>query len=287
MRFGLIPSIVVQLPGASDPWEADGSGDDLVRIAEAADTLGFHHITCSEHTVVPVDIAAVRGGTYWDPLATLSFLAARTRRIRLATNVLVLGYHHPLELVKRYGTLDRLSGGRVLLGLGVGTLEQEFDLLGAEFTDRGPRADDALRALRASWGRPEPSYDGPYYSFRDLLVEPHAPRTDVPLWIGGRTRRSLRRAVELGNGWMPFGLSGAEITQMLATFDLPQDFDVILQTPRLDPLGDPDRTRSHIAAAAEAGASMANVSVSGTSRTQVLDQLHALSELYPEAMEEP
>ena len=91
-----------------------------------------------------------RGTRYWDPLATLGYLAARTQRIRLATNVLVLAYHHPLEIAKRYGTLDKVSNGRLILGVGVGSLKEEFDLLGAPFDDRGPRGDDALRALRAS-----------------------------------------------------------------------------------------------------------------------------------------
>ena len=76
---------------------------------------------------------------YWDPLATFGYLAARTERIRFATHVLVLAYHHPLEIAKRYGTLDRVSNGRVILGVGVGTLKEEFDLIGAPFDDRGPR----------------------------------------------------------------------------------------------------------------------------------------------------
>jgi alkanesulfonate monooxygenase SsuD/methylene tetrahydromethanopterin reductase-like flavin-dependent oxidoreductase (luciferase family) len=108
-------------------------------VAQAADQLGYHHLTCSEHVAVPVAAVARRGSAYWDPLATLAFLAARTTAIRLATHVLVLGYHHPLAIAKRYGTLDRLSNGRLILGLGVGTLAEEFDLLGAPFADRGAR----------------------------------------------------------------------------------------------------------------------------------------------------
>ncbi len=100
--------------------------------------------------VIPTEVAAARGSRYWDPLATFGYLAAVTSRIRLATNVLVLGYHHPLEIAKRYGTLDQICAGRLVLGLGVGSLEEEFDLLGAPFGDRGARADDALAALRSS-----------------------------------------------------------------------------------------------------------------------------------------
>ncbi len=95
------------------PWPA---------VAAAADRLGYHHLTCAEHVIVPTGIATVRGGRYWDPLATFGYLAALTSQIRLATNVLVLGYHHPLDIAKRYGTLDQVSHGRLILGLGVGTL---------------------------------------------------------------------------------------------------------------------------------------------------------------------
>ena len=122
--------------------------------------LGYDYLTCSEHVGIPTDVAPRPRGDLLGSAATLGYLAARTTRIRLATHVLVLGYHHPLELAKRYGTLDRISGGRVVLGVGVGSLEEEFELLGVPFEDRGARADDALRALRASLAQREPSYDG-------------------------------------------------------------------------------------------------------------------------------
>src|SRR5882757_8621241 len=144
------------MPGASSKWERAASVEDIIRIAETADHLGFDYLTCPEHVIVPEDDAALRGSTYWDPVATLAFLAARTKRIRLATAVVVLGYHHPLAIAKRYGTLDRLSGGRLVLGVGVGSLKAEFELLNAPFADRGPRADDALRALRASFSTNRP-----------------------------------------------------------------------------------------------------------------------------------
>src|ERR1700724_1289758 len=97
-----------------------------------------------------------RGGRYYDPLATFGYLAARTERIRLATHVLVLGYHHPLEIAKRYGTLDVVSGGRLILGVGVGSLESEFALVGADFAERGARADEALVALRNGFAQSQP-----------------------------------------------------------------------------------------------------------------------------------
>uniref|UniRef100_UPI002454A6F1 TIGR03619 family F420-dependent LLM class oxidoreductase n=1 Tax=Nocardia carnea TaxID=37328 RepID=UPI002454A6F1 len=238
MQIGISSPIVVTHPATTAGWERGAGIAELARIAETADRLGFHHLTCSEHIAVPVDIAEERGGTYWDPLATLGFLAARTAGIRLATQVLVLGYHHPLEIAKRYGTLDLVSGGRLVLGLGIGSLRAEFDLLGASFTDRGARADEALAALRAALSRERPEYHGRYYDYQDLLVRPHAVQPRVPLWIGGRTRRSLRRAIEFGDGWVPFGLPLTDLRAMLDTVELPGRFDLVLGPGRpRDPHG--------------------------------------------------
>ncbi|QCQ92805.1 LLM class F420-dependent oxidoreductase [Rhodococcus sp. SGAir0479] len=280
MHIGIVSPIVVLHPDAHSAWERTGSIDDLASVAETADRLGFHHLTCSEHVAVPLEVARTRGGTYWDPLATFGYLAARTTRIRLATQVLVLGYHHPLEIAKRYGTLDVVSGGRLVLGLGVGTLREEFDLLNAPFEDRGARADDALGALRAALSRSEPEYSGNYYEFRDLLVEPHAVQDRVPLWIGGRTMRSLRRAVEHGDGWVPFGLRGDELHAMLGKVEIPEGFEVVLSTGApLDPLGDRDRAARALDRRREAGATIASVAIAATGPGHFCEQLEALHRL--------
>ena len=157
-RLGVATPIVTTLPGQARAGRLPGTIEDLALIAQTADRLGYHDLTCSEHIGVPADQAERRGARYWDPLATFGFLAARTRQIRFTTLVLVLGYHHPLEIAKRYGTLDLVSGGRLILGVGVGTLREEFDLLDAPFEDRGARADDAIAALRASLSVREPAY---------------------------------------------------------------------------------------------------------------------------------
>src|SRR5215217_5374695 len=117
MRIGLSTPVVVQVPGIASEWESTATVDDFAQIALVADEMEFDYLTCSEHVAIPSSDAAIRGAVYWDPLATFGFVAAHTRRIRLATSVLVLGYHHPLDIVKRYGTLDRVSGGRLILGV--------------------------------------------------------------------------------------------------------------------------------------------------------------------------
>ena len=251
MRLGIVTPVVTRLPRAHSRWEVDAGIKEIARIATEAERLGYDHLTCSEHIAVPNSVVATRGATYWDPLATLGFIAGCTRTIRLATFVLVLGYHHPLEIVKRYGTLDAISEGRVILGVGVGSLVEEFELLGASFSDRGKRADDALRALRASWGKSVPEYHGEYFDYSDMTIDPVATSTTAPIWIGGQSARSLARAVEFGEAWAPFGLKPNEVSQLLAAAESSASWsqrtkplEVFLQpTPPLDPVGDPEATR--------------------------------------------
>jgi probable F420-dependent oxidoreductase len=280
IRIGVVLPIVTLMPGAHGKWERTAGLEGITAVAQAADRLGYHHVTCSEHTAVPSDVVPTRGGTYWDPLATLSYLAAKTERIGLTTNVLVLGYHHPLEIAKRYGTLDLISGGRLILGVGVGSLTEEFELLGVPFDDRGPRADDELRALRASFGQAVPAYEGPYYSFRGMVVDPCGPRTDVPFWVGGRTLRSLRRAVDLADGWIPFGLDPPALASMLGRVEVPAGFQTVLSPPRaLDPSGSPTHASELLGAVVQAGATIASVRLVGQSLAHYIEQLEALAAL--------
>lgn len=281
-KLSVATPVVTMFPRSAGDWEKDATIADLAQIAEAADRLGYHHLTCSEHVALPAAETGRRGTRYWDPLATFGYLAARTRRIRLATNVLVLGYHHPLEIAKRYGTLDRVSGGRLILGVGVGSLKEEFDLLGAPFDDRGRRADDALRALRAALSAPEPEYHGEFYSFGGMVVDPCAVQDRVPLWIGGQTLRSLRRAATLADGWAPFNVSLRQARDWLGRFDLGPGFDVVLPPPALlDPIGQPEQTRDLLGETAAHGATIVSAAFRHTSLPNYLENLQALAELHP------
>ncbi|HEX5255548.1 MAG TPA: TIGR03619 family F420-dependent LLM class oxidoreductase [Mycobacterium sp.] len=283
-KLSVATPVVTMFPGSSGDWEKTATIEDLARIAEDADRLGYHHLTCSEHIALPAAERGRRGTRYWDPLATFGYLAARTQRIRLATNVLVLAYHHPLEIAKRYGTLDQISGGRLILGVGVGSLEEEFDLIGASFDDRGPRADDALRALRASLSVDEPAYHGEFYSFGGLVVDPCAVQERVPIWIGGRTLRSLRRAATLADGWAPFNVSLRQARDWLGRFDLHPGFDVVLPAPALlDPITQPEKARDLLGETAAHGATIVHAAFRHTSLQHYLENLHALAELHPPA----
>lgn len=287
MRLGLVTPVVTRHPANDAPWTEAAGPEEIAAIARAADDLGYHHLTCSEHVAIPAAAAPTRGTRYYDPLATLGFVAGITRRIRLVSHVLVLGYHHPLAIAKRWGTLDRLSGGRVVLGVGVGTLREEFELLGAPFEDRGPRYEDALRALRAAFGTPAPSYAGTHFAFDGFVVDPCGVQRDVPIWLGGRTRRSLRRSLALGDGWDPFGLELDALGDMLASArELPEwtartrPFEVVLPIDRrLDPVR-PDDRRALVDRLGEyerAGATIVNLRFEHRSLAHYLEQLAAVA----------
>ncbi len=279
MLIGIATPVVVQVPGVAAEWESSGTATDIANISSWADHLGFDYLTCSEHIAVPIEAATTRGSVYWDPLATLSYLAAFTSRIRLATSVVVLGYHHPLAIAKRYGTLDRISSGRLILGVGVGSLREEFDLLNASWDDRGQRADDAIRALRSSLSTTTPTYRGKYYQYTSLDIRPCAVQRHVPVWVGGRTVRSLHRAVELADGWMPFAVSLTQAAKMLSSVDIPDDFEVALGTSPLDPCEQTEEALHQIASLREAGATAVTCSLSSRSASHFREQLSALSEL--------
>jgi probable F420-dependent oxidoreductase len=289
MRFGLVTPVVTRHPDHAAAWEEDAGPAEIARIAAAADRLGYHHLTCSEHVAIPAPAAPVRGTRYYDPLATFGFLAAQTSRVKFATHVLVLPYHHPLAIAKRYGTLDRLSGGRLILGVGSGTLEEEFHLLGAEFEGRGPRYEDALRALRAAFGRQAPAYGGTHHRFEGFIVDPCGAQREVPIWLGGRSPRSLRRALVFGDGWVPFRLGLEELAVLLSRARGSREWrerrtplDVVL-TP--DRLLDPTRAEERSALAdllaryREAGATVMNLRFRHRACSHYLEQLQVVAEL--------
>ena len=288
MRFGLTTPIVTLVPGAHAPWEQSARPADLRLIAETADRLGYHHLSCSEHVAIPAAVAGIRGGRYYDPAATLGFFAACTSRIRLLTHVLVLPYHHPLSIAKRFGTLDVLSGGRVILGVGVGSLEEEFGLLGADFNGRGPRFEDALRALRAALGQAQPRYAGTHYRFEELIVDPAAIQPHLPLWLGGRSRRSLRRALWLADGWDPFRYTVDELEQILPRArDWPEwrdrelPFDLVLTPERPFDLTTPagfDAANKTAARYRALGASVLNLRFRSDTLAGWLEQIEVFAE---------
>jgi len=267
LALGIVTPALHMNPRFDPPeWEVTAGVDDVVTVVQEAERLGYDWVACSEHIAIPAAASTVRGGRYFDPFSTLGFLAAKTCRVGLLTHMVVLPYHHPLELVKRLGTLDVLSGGRVIIGVGVGSLQPEFEVLGHAFDGRGERSDDAIRAIRASWGQRVPEYHGSHYEFEGFIVEPSGLPRPVEVWVGGRTRRSLRRALELGDAWMPFGFKLDELTAMLTEAKVREALArrgeehgrplglILAPEPPIDPLGEPGRTAEFLASYVALGA---------------------------------
>src|SRR5579872_7411140 len=178
--------------------------DAVSRAARHAEDLGFAHVWVSDHVVHPA--AQTYPSPYlFEPLMTLTWAAAGTSRIGLGTSVMVVPQHNPLWLANAVATLDTLSGGRVVLGAGVGWSEAEFDALGYGFHDRGARMDEALEVLRTAWRDDPASFQGAHYAFDDIRFLPK-PAHPIPLWIGGSGEPAYRRAARVGDGFHAVGI---------------------------------------------------------------------------------
>jgi len=198
-----------------------GYPDAAGRIGRAAEASGFESLWVADHVVLPDPPVAGRpmapDQRLLDPIVALTFLAAHTQRIRLATGVIILPQRQALVLAKQLASLDVLSNGRLIFGLGVGWCEPEMRSVGAPFAERGRVADDYLAAIRAVWTQPKPSYKGPYVSFDGVQAMPRPVQTPTPpIVVGGRTAPAFRRAVTQGHGWYGFGLNVDETQKFVA-----------------------------------------------------------------------
>lgn len=216
--YGMQLPIQAQSTIFAAPWEESAGADELRRIAQACDRSGFFYVAVCDHVCVPRERAAAMRTTWYDTVATLGFLAAATTRVRLLSHVYVLPYRHPLQTAKAFATLDALSGGRVILGVGAGHLEGEFAALGVDFGRRGKLLDEAIDAVKQAFLDEFPSHAGTTWRFADLGLAPRpVQKPRPPIWVGGSTPAALRRAGERGDGWLPQGTPRAELPQAIAT----------------------------------------------------------------------
>lgn len=200
------------------PWEADATVGDLVAVAQTAEASGLGFIGVCDHIAIPDnDYAAHMSTTWYDPIATLSYLGAATSTIRLLSEVYILPYRHPLTTANSFATLDHLTGGRAVMGVGAGHVEAEFEALGLNFADRGRMTNEAIDAVRVAIGAAGGfcQYSGEFYDFKDVGVGPAAAQSPIPIWIGGSSRPALRRVVERGDGWIPQGTPREAIAEQL------------------------------------------------------------------------
>jgi probable F420-dependent oxidoreductase len=190
----------------AEAWEAAAGPDDLLEIARAADRAGFDYLASCDHIGIPRRLAAAMSTVWYDPVATLAFLAAATERVRLLSHVAIVALRHPLLTAKQYATLDNLSGGRLVLGVGAGHVQEEFEALGVDFRGRGAVLDECLDALRAALGPEEfPEHHGKLYDFEGLGQRPRPAQDRIPVWVGGSSPAAVRRAALRGDGWLPQG----------------------------------------------------------------------------------
>ncbi len=193
--------------------------DVLVKLAERADALRFSSLFVTDHIVIPTSYRSTYpysptgkaagdwGQGYLEPLALMSYLAGATSRIRLGTSVLVVPYRNPVTTAKMLATLDVMTGGRVILGAGVGWLREEFEALGSPpYAERGKVTDEYIRLMRECWTREPVEFSGAYYRLPPVSVLPKpVQKGGIPVWIGGHTDSALRRVGETGDGWHPIG----------------------------------------------------------------------------------
>ncbi|MBN2623782.1 MAG: LLM class F420-dependent oxidoreductase [Acidimicrobiales bacterium] len=241
--------------------------DGATAIAHAAEEAGFESLWAVEHVVVPKEYAStypysrdgkMPGGSDFDipdPLVWLTWVAAQTTTLRLGTGILILPQRNPVVLAKEAATLDVMSSGRLLLGVGIGWLEEEFDILGVPFADRARRTDEYVEAMRALWSQDLPTFSGDTVSFADAISRPRPVDRRVPVHVGGHSPAAARRAGRIGDGFFP------------AKGDLPALIDEMRK------------------AAAEAGRDADAVEISGTSPTVLaggeaaVDEVGRLAEL--------
>ncbi len=209
------------------------SAAGVVELATVAEQVGFESVWTVEHVIWPEEYSSeypysptgrLPGDSTSpipDPLIWLSFAAAHTSTIRLATGILILPQRNPLVLAKSAATLDVLSGGRLALGIGVGWLEEEFEALQVPFAERGARTDEYIAAMRTLWAGDNATFDGRFAGFQNVTSNPKPDRGDIPIVVGGHSKAAARRAGRLGNGFFPGKGSMEEVAELV---------DVVRQT---------------------------------------------------------
>ncbi len=188
------------------PWQEGVGGEQIGEVAALADKLGFSRLTVGEHFAIPKEHVELSGAHYQHAPTTLAYLAGRTSRIRLASNVSIVPLQHPVVQAKQWAVLDWLSGGRADLMVGVGWLREEFELLGVDFRTRGRLLDEYIEAIRRIWTEDLASYQGEFVEFHDIAAEPKPlqPGGVVPIWFAGDVPATLARVARWGAGWSPY-----------------------------------------------------------------------------------
>ena len=267
--------------------------------ARAAEAAGFDSCSLTEHPLPSDPWLASGGHDALDPFVALAVAAGATTRLRLLTNLTPLPYRNPAILAKTVATLDRLSGGRVILGAGVGYLLSEFEAVGVDFEQRNALFDECLEVMRLIWTGETVNYQGLNFTIADSTGLPAPVQSPVPVWIGGNSKLSRRRVAEKAQGWMPMPNPAAlasrrrsahletldELAEMIAylhdhavSVGRTEPIDIKYMDLEVGAVGTPswnaDRHRENIAAQAAIGVSAMAAPIAGDTRSQVVEALH-------------
>lgn len=198
-------------------WETRSGPAEIAQVARAAEAAGFFYVGVCDHTAIPRRLAETMGTTWYDTTATLGWLAGLTSRVRLLSHVLIVAHRHPLRTAKEMATLDLLSGGRLIIGVGAGHVPEEYETIAGDFHRRGRETDEAVSGLAMALVEEFPTLPGPRWPASTLGVAPRplqVPRP--PIWVGGSSPAALRRAAVYGDGWLPQGTPRAEMAGQIA-----------------------------------------------------------------------
>jgi probable F420-dependent oxidoreductase len=277
--------------------------DFITAFARAAERVGFDALYFTEHPMPGDEWLATGGHDALDPFVGLAFAAAATRSLRVLTNLTVLPYRNPFLLAKTVATLDRLSGGRVILGVGTGYLKPEYFAMGVDFDERNELFDESLEVCRLTWTGRSVTYEGRHFSARACTALPTPLQDPMPVWIGGNSKLSRRRVAERAQGWMPMpnpkALASTRRSAVLETLD---ELDAMIgylndhaaAVGRTEPIDimymsfeggipgergwDAERHMADVRAQAALGVTWQAVNAVGSTRAEVLDMVRGYGE---------
>lgn len=283
----------------ADPWEDKAGPDELALIAKTAEISGLDFVGVCDHVAIPDDDYSAHMTTTWyDPVATLAWLASQTKKIYLLSVVWIPAYRHPLVTASSFGTLAHLTQDRVILGVGAGHLRGEFEALGIDFSQRGSILDESIDAIKKAFTDDYTTYEGNHFNYHSVGVAPKPLKKELPIWIGGSGSAAWRRTGEKGDGYIPMGNSREQYPEIIETIHRAAndagragtDFDIGIMPPwcyigevpdDLPPAwltGSPEKIAEHLRADHEIGANVFHLKFRSRSISEYIEQLTIFGE---------